>query len=82
MAIKIISVRDSGLAANLKLQKGDFLVALGSKSRNCTFEEFQSDLLRKFQPGDTITVTVIRAEKRINLSGTFPAWKARDTYVP
>lgn len=82
MAIKLVSVRDRGLAKALGVRQGDIIRELGGRSRNGSFERFLSDLLRQFQPGDTVRMVVLRGADRVELSGRFPDWKAVETALP
>ncbi len=80
--IKVVSIRGGGLAQNLSLQKGDYIVALEKNRAPRSFEDFQSDLLRRYRPGDTVRLTVLRKEKEVDLEGRFPDWHTTDTSVP
>jgi len=82
LAIRIVSVRSRGLAANVKMQKGDLITALGERTDDRTAEQVLSDLLRQFDPGDRVEFTVLRDGKPVKLSGAFPPWRTDETSVP
>ena len=82
MAIRVVSVRGDGLSNTLGLQKEDLIIELGGRNVERTFEEFKSDLLRLYVPGDTVEVMVLRDGERQRLRGEFPAWQTRETAVP
>jgi hypothetical protein len=82
MAIKVVSIRGAGLARNIGLEKGDLIIALDGRGAVRSFEEFKSDLVRRYLPGDTVHLTVLRNEKALNLEGLFPEWYTTDTAVP
>ena len=82
LAIKVLSIRGSGLASSVGLQKGDLIIALDGKRTSRSFEEFKSDLLRRYSPGDKVRLTVFRNGKTVELEGPFPAWHTTDTSVP
>lgn len=82
LAIRVVSVRGAGLASNVGLKKGDHIIAVGDQSRERTFQQFKSDLLRTFAPGDELRMTVLRDGRKIELKGAFPAWQTADTSVP
>ncbi len=82
LAIRIISIRGTGLGPNLKLKKRDVIVSIQGDSRHQTFDEFKSDLLRRYQPGDMVRMTVVRDAKRAIVSGTFPNWFIAENTVP
>jgi predicted metalloprotease with PDZ domain len=82
LAIKVVSIRSGGLGASLSLQKGDFITALEGRQDARSFEDFKSDLLRRYRPGDTVHVTVLRNGKHVDLEGPFPEWHTTDTSVP
>ena len=82
MAIRIVSVAGKGLAANLGIRKKDTIVRLGDRKKKRTLEELKSDLIRYYRPGDRVRITVLRAGKRVVLSGRFPKWRTEETSVP
>jgi predicted metalloprotease with PDZ domain len=82
LAIKVVSIRGGGLGASLGLEKGDFITALEGSQTSRSFEDFKSDLLRRYRPGDFVHVTVLRNGKPIDLEGPFPDWHTTDTSVP
>lgn len=82
LAIKVISVQPRSLAENLGLQKGDILVALECNDADRDLDEFKSDLLRLYRPGDRVRVTVRRGGKLADLTGPFPNWSTDETTVP
>jgi predicted metalloprotease with PDZ domain len=82
MAIKVVSIRGAGLAQNVGLEKGDFIIGLDGREAVRSFEEFKSDLLRRYLPGDTVHLTVLRNEKPLELTGLFPEWNTTGTSVP
>jgi hypothetical protein len=82
MAIKVLSIRGSGLASNVGLLKGDLIVALDGNESSRTFEEFKSDLLRRYSPGDIVRLTVLRDGETVKLSGRLPEWHTTATSVP
>jgi predicted metalloprotease with PDZ domain len=80
--IKVVSIRGPGLAASLGLEKGDLITSLEGGQHDRSFEDFKSDLLRRYLPGDRVRLTVLRNEKSIDLEGRFPDWHTTDTQVP
>lgn len=82
MAIQVISLRGGGLAESLGLEKRDVIVALEDDDRDLSFEELQSDLIRRYRPGDTVRVVILREGRRLALSGRFPEWHTEETSVP
>jgi hypothetical protein len=88
LAIRVVSIRKiaplgtRGLAENLALEKGDLIVLLAGHDESRTLDEFRSDLLRRFSPGDTVTMTVLRDGRRVELQGPFPDWHTSETSVP
>jgi len=80
--IKVVSIRGPGLAASLGLEKGDFITALEGRRDDRSFEDFKSDLLRRYHPGDRVHITVLRKNREIELEGPFPDWHTTDTSVP
>lgn len=82
LAVRVVSVQETGLAGNLGLKKRDTIVALGKSSRNRTLEQLKSDMIRRFRPGDTVRLSVLRDGKRLELSGRFPDWHTDETSVP
>lgn len=82
LAIKVLSIRGTGLATFVGLQKGDLIIAQDGKQASRSFEEFKSDLLRRHSPGDKVRLTVLREGKTVELEGPFPDWHTTDTSVP
>lgn len=82
LAIRIISVRGPGLGSNLGLNKRDIVVAIEKSARHRTFDEFRSDLLRRYKPGDTVRITILRDGNRVNVAATFPDWFTAENAVP
>jgi len=82
LAIKVLSIRGTGLATFVGLQKGDLIIAQDGKQASRSFEEFRSDLLRRYSPGDKVRLTVLRDGKSVELEGPFPDWHTTDTSVP
>ena len=82
LAIRVLSIKPRGLAQALGLQKGDVITALADDSRERTLDRLRSDMLRRFEPGDEVQMTVRRGEKSLQLSGKFPAWFTEETTVP
>lgn len=82
MAILVLSVKPQGLSASIGLQKGDIITAADGDSRHRTLDQLRSDLLRQYQPENTVTFTVRRAGATTQLSGPFPHWKTTETSVP
>lgn len=82
LAIKVVSLRGGGLAGNLGLEKGDLIVSLAGRSDERTLDDFKSDLLRRYAPGDKVRLTVLRDGKSLELTGPFPPWDTTDTSVP
>lgn len=88
LAIRVVSIRADattgarGLAGNLGLEKSDLIVSLAGREEARTLDEFKSDLLRLFSPGDSVRLVVLRGDKRIELEGAFPDWHTTDTSVP
>lgn len=82
MLIKVVSLRGKGLADSLGLQKGDFITSLAGRNEPRTFDDFKSDLLRRYRPGDRVQLSVLRKGKTIELEGAFPEWYTTDTSVP
>ncbi len=82
LAIRVVSVRDRGLAGNLRLQKRDSIIALDGESKRRTMQQFKSDLLNRYKPGDEVRITVRRDGKNITLKGPRPDWKTAETTVP
>jgi serine protease Do len=80
--IKVVSIRGPGLATNLGLEKGDLITALEGGRHDRSFEDFKSDLLRRYFPGDRVRVTVLRNGAPVDLEGPFPDWLTTDTQVP
>lgn len=82
LAIRITTVRGGGLAKALDLQKKDVVIGVGSQSSYRRYEEFRSDVLTTYKPGDTVKLTVHRDGKRVQLSGKFPDWHTEEVAVP
>ena len=82
LAIKVLSLRGKGLASSVGLLKGDLIVAHDGNQSSRSFEEFKSDLLRRYDPGDSVRLTVLREGETIELEGPFPDWQTTDTSVP
>jgi len=82
LAIKVVSIRGQGLAENVGLHKGDLIVSLDERDEPRTFDEFKSDLLRRFSPGDSVRLTVLREGALRTLEGRFPDWHTSQTQVP
>jgi S1-C subfamily serine protease len=80
--IKVVSLRGGGFGRNVGLEKGDYIIALEKNRAPRSFEDFQSDLLRRYLPGDTVRLTVLRTGKEVDLEGPFPDWHTTDTSVP
>ena len=74
LALKVISIRGSGVATALGLQKDDVIVECDGRTNRRTLDEFKSDLLRRHEPGSEVTVRVRRAGKTIDLKGPLPDW--------
>ena len=82
LAIRVVSVRNRGLAKKLGLQKRDSIIALDGLSKRRTMEQFKSDLLNRYKPGDEVRITVRRDGKNITLKGPLPDWHTAETTVP
>jgi serine protease Do len=82
LAIKVLSIRGSGLATSVGLLKGDLIVGQDGRQSSRSFEEFKSDLLRRYSPGDVVRLTVLRDGETVELSGPFPDWHTTNTSVP
>lgn len=82
LALKIVAVKDRGLARSLGLQRNDIIVGLEQQSMRREFSDFLSDLLRKATPGRPIQIIVLRDGVRVTLNGTFPDWNSEETSVP
>lgn len=82
LGIRVVTVRSYGLAKALKLEKGDVIVALAGDRSARSFERFQSDLLRRYDPGDTVVLTVKRDGRELELAGPRPDWHTDETSVP
>lgn len=74
MALRVVSLRGEGLAQSLGLRKDDVIVALEDQRKHRTLDDFKSDLLRRYSPGDLVTVTVQRDGQPIVLKGALPDW--------
>ena len=88
LAIRVVSLRGAAstgvpsLAGNLGLQKEDLIVSLAGHDEARPLEEFKSDLIRRYGPGDRIQMVVLRNGERVELEGRFPDWHTSDTSVP
>jgi len=84
LAIKVVSLRgqSGGLAKSLGLAKGDLIVSLAGTSPLLTLEQFKSEVLRRYAPGDEVCVEILRAGQRLELRGSFPDWWTSDRSVP
>lgn len=82
LAIRVVSVRGTGLASNVGLEKGDLIVSLAGCARARTLEQLKSDLLRRYSPGKLVELSVLRDGKTVELKGPFPDWHTTDTSVP
>jgi serine protease Do len=82
LAIRAVSIRGAGFAENVGLSKGDTIVALEGRSAPRSLEDFKSDLLRNYMPGDVVRLTVLRDGRKVSLEGRFPEWHTTDTSVP
>jgi hypothetical protein len=84
LAIKVVSLRgqSGGVAKALGLAKGDLIVGLAGESRLLTLEQFKSQMLKTYAPGDEIRLEVVRGGQRHELTGRFPDWFTSDRTVP
>lgn len=82
LAIRVASLRGEGLATALELKTGDLIISLAGDNRSRTLDQFKSDLLRKYVPGDTVKLNVLRDGRTLELSGKFPPWRTEETTVP
>jgi S1-C subfamily serine protease len=88
LAIRVVSIRADaatgtrGLAGNLGLEKGDLIVSLAGHDEARSLDEFKSDLVRRFSPGEKVVMLVLRDGQRVELEGPFPDWHTSDTSVP
>ena len=84
LAIKVVSLRgqSGGVAKALGLVKGDLIVRLAGESRLLTLEQFKSEMLKRYAPGDEIRIEVVRGGERHELTGRFPDWFTTDRTVP
>jgi len=82
LAIKVLSVRGKGLAQNVGLEKGDLIIGIAGRSDARSYDQFKSDLLRLYEPGDQVRLHVLRGERELDLTGQFPDWHTTDTSVP
>ena len=57
-------------------------MAFEGRHADRSFEEFKSDLLRRYLPGDRVRLTVLRNGAPVDLEGPFPDWHTTDTQVP
>ncbi len=84
LAIKVVSLRGQtgGVAQAVGLAKGDLIVGLEGQTRVLTLEQFKSELLKRYAPGDEIRLEVLREGKPRALQGRFPPWFTTDRTVP
>lgn len=82
LAIKVASIRGSGLATNLDLKKGDLIIEVAGQRGQRTLEQFKSDLLRRYAPGDKVEIRVLRDGRDVAVEGQFPKWHTTDVSVP
>lgn len=84
LAIKVVSLRGQtgGVAQAVGLAKGDLIVGLEGQTRLLTLEQFKSELLKRYTPGDEIRLEVLRNGKLHKLQGRFPPWFTTDRTVP
>lgn len=82
LAIRVASLRGEGLATALELKTGDLIISLAGDNRPRSLDQFKSDLLRKYIPGDMVKLTVLRDGRTLELSGKFPKWHSTETTVP
>jgi S1-C subfamily serine protease len=82
LAVRVTSVYGKGMAKDIGLENDDIIVALGGQTQPRTFEQFQSDLLCLYQPGDTVELTVLRSGKRVELRGKLPDWSREPHIIP
>lgn len=82
LAISVVSIRGHGLAENVGLMKGDTIISLASESTHRTLEQFTSDLISRYSPGDRVRLRVRRGGAEVELEGAFPAWFTTDKSVP
>jgi len=82
LAIRVISVRPFGLSGALGLHKRDLIISLDGASRWRDFDEFKSDMLRRYRPGDKVRLTVLRGSEKKEFQGKFPDWHTDATSVP
>jgi serine protease Do len=82
LAIRVVSVRGAGMAANVGLEKGDLIISLAGRLQARTLEQLKSDLLRHYSPGNLVRLSVLRDGKKVELAGPFPNWHTTDRSVP
>lgn len=82
LALRVLTVAEKGLAANLKLHKRDVIIAVGGNSPQSNFDQFQSLLLNRYRPGDEVELTILRDGKRMQVKGLFPDWFTDETSIP
>jgi serine protease Do len=84
LAIKVVSLRGQtgGVAQAVGLVKGDLIVGLAGNSRLLTLEQFKSEMLKRYAPGEEIRLEVLRGGERHELRGRFPPWFTTDRTVP
>lgn len=80
--LKVISIRPPGLAKNLGLEKGDFIIQVGDQTEFRTLDHFKSKLLELYGPGDRVKLKVLREGQAITLEGQFPEWFTNENSVP
>lgn len=82
LAIRVVSIRGSGLAESIGLQKGDIIISLADRSESRTFDQFKSDLLRAHVPSECVKLKVLRKGHVQALEGLFPDWFTSEIAVP
>ncbi len=82
LAVRIVTVGAKGLARQMGIRKRDTILALDKQTSRRSLEQLKSDILRRYSPGKTIRITVLRNGKRVNLQGRFPHWKYDDNLLP
>lgn len=82
LGIRVVSARDHGLAGNLGLKQRDVITALEDQTALRTMEQFKSDILCRYRPGEEVRMTVRREGKTLTLTGPLPEWKTEETTVP
>ena len=84
LALKVVSIRgqSGGVAQALGLQKGDLIIAVEDDRQLKSLEQFKSNLLGRYQPGDPMEWRVIRGGQEVPVKGVFPVWQTTDRTVP